>query len=181
MSCIVLRGVFLFSNLEVEQLFQSGGTAMHHPEAWECFVDHIRKTSKSQEHFEVERQNLLSAYFRRLSSDNKEEQLAAAEAFVRYELKISKVFIDDARIDAVVAKPEVLVPFALFETVYMLENGFMPRGKLIDNVQAIAKKHIAIVHGRSDFVCRPEAAWRLVKALRLANPDGDFTIDFVPG
>jgi proline iminopeptidase len=44
---------------------------------------------------------------------------AAARAFVRYELNISKTFPDETKLQHVLATPTILVPFALFEAHYM--------------------------------------------------------------
>ena len=52
------------------------------------------------------------------------------------------------------ATPTILVPFALFEAHYMLNNGFLRRGQLLDNAATMitANMPVRIVHGRCDFV-----------------------------
>ena len=54
----------------------------------------------------------------------------------------------------------------------MLNGGFMRRGQLLDNVGVMAEHgHIvAICHGRADYVCQPQAAWRLAQAARPWRP-----------
>jgi hypothetical protein len=54
----------LFTPSEIDYLFQSGGAFSHHPEAWHAFSEHIRTTCKDSSVWEVERQNLLGAYYR---------------------------------------------------------------------------------------------------------------------
>ncbi len=66
----------------------------------------------------------------------------------------------------------------------MINAGFMKRGQLLDNVQCMAdhKHHVSIVHGRADYVCQPQAAWRLAKALKQAGcPEKDVELEFVAG
>ena len=66
----------------------------------------------------------------------------------------------------------------------MINAGFMKRGQLLDNVHCMAdhKHRVSIVHGRADYVCQPQAAWRLVKALKKAGcPDDDVELEFVSG
>ena len=43
----------------------------------------------------------------------------------------------------------------------MLNNGFLRRGQLLDNAHKMAGIPTVIVHGRCDFVCRPNAAYRM--------------------
>ena len=63
----------------------------------------------------------------------------------------------------------------------MLNAGFLRRGQLLDNVRAMAahKHKVAIVHGRADYVCQPQAAWRLSEALRAVGCD--VNLEFVSG
>ena len=61
----------------------------------------------------------------------------------------------------------------------MLNGGFMRRGQLLDGVGALAKHTVAITHGRADYVCQPQAAWRLAEALRAVGADVD--LEFVAG
>lgn len=181
LKSLILRGVFLFTPDEINYLFQSGETAMHHPEAWQGFFEHIRNTCKDEREWETERQNLLGAYYKRLCSNDSETANAAATAFVKYELSISKTFPDATKLNHVLSTPTILVPFALFEAHYMLNNGFMRRGQLLDNVDKMAGIPVTVVHGRCDFVCLPVSAWRLSNAL---NPNGerrDVRLEIVSG
>ena len=65
---------------------------------------------------------------------------------------------------------------------YMLNGGFVRRGQLLDNVGVMAahSHRVAIAHGRADYVCRPQAAWRLSQALRSAGCE-DVELEFVAG
>ena len=178
LNALVLRGCFLFMPDEVDNLFQNGNQAMNHPEAWEGYEDHIRRTPGE---WEVERTNLLAAYYKRLRSDDHNVRNEAAKAFVSYELSVSTTFVNSAKVDRVLSTPEILVPFALFEAHYMLNNGFLRRGQLLDDVDKIAHLPITIVHGRCDFVCRPEAAYRLWRALDPEKARDDIKLEIVDG
>jgi proline iminopeptidase len=57
---------------------------------------------------------------------------------IRYELSISKTFPDETKLMHVLETPTILVPFALFEAHYMLHNGFLRRGQLLDSASAMA-------------------------------------------
>lgn len=96
-------------------------------------------------------------------------QLAAAAAFVAYELSISKTFTDTPSIEKRVADPSKVLPFALMEVVFMCNAGFVRRGKLLDECAVLKDIPVHIVHGRCDFVCQPQAAFRLSEALKKAS------------
>ena len=66
----------------------------------------------------------------------------------------SKTHPDPTKLLHVLATPTILVPFALFEAHYMLNNGFLRRGQLLDNAATMitADMPVRIVHGRCDFV-----------------------------
>mmetsp|Transcript_8234 Transcript_8234/g.16490 ORF Transcript_8234/g.16490 Transcript_8234/m.16490 type:complete len:379 (-) Transcript_8234:83-1219(-) len=178
MSDILLRGVFLFSPDEVDYLFQNGGTSGQNPEAWEQYTRFIEDTS---DNIAAERTNFLGAYFKRLKGTD-EMRKAAASAFVGYELSISKAFVDLDVIKDTLQEPGRLIPFALFEVVYMLNNGFMRRGQILDECHHIvnAGHRVSIVHGRADYVCQPKAAHQLYKALRKAGHT-QVALEFVAG
>ena len=178
-EALLLRGVFLFGPDEVDYLFSAGGTFGQNPQAWEEYKRFIRETSDD---WEREKTNLLGAYWQRLTSGDADLRKAAAAAFVGYELSISKTYIDPAVLDEVLGTPTILIPFAVMEVHYMLNAGFLRRGQLLDNahLMAAAGHKVAIAHGRGDYVCQPQAAWRLSEALRVAGCD-DVSLEFVAG
>ena len=171
---LLLRGIFTFLPDEVDTLFQSGRVADHYPDEWEAYVAHIRDTSSD---WDTEKDNLLAAYRVRLLDPDR--RMAAAKAFVAYELSISHLYQNHERMESVMQTPEVLVPFAALEVHYMLNAGFMRRGQLLDGVAAIKDHRIHIVHGRNDTVCLPRAAARLYNALKGVGAVDNVTLEFV--
>ena len=63
----------------------------------------------------------------------------------------------------------------------MLNNGFLRRGELLDNVQKIMHLPVTIVHGRCDHVCQPHAAYKLYKALNSKGTRSDVKLEIVSG
>ena len=104
----------------------------------------------------------------------------AAQEFVRYELSISKVHLDVEDMERRLADPSAFMPFAACEIVYMLAEGYLPTS-LIDpeNLRKLDGMAIRIVHGRSDHVCIPKAAWRLAEGLRAVGQEPE--LRFVAG
>ena len=178
LEAILLRGVFLFSPGEVDYLFSEGGTYGQNPESWEMYCKYIKDTSTD---WDREKRNLLGAYWNRLvECQDVTVREAAASAFVGYELSISKTFVDRAVIQKYLSTPSLLLPFAIMEVHYMLNGGFLKRGQLLDSVHKISHLKVAITHGRADYVCQPQAAWRLYQALKNVGCE-DVELEFVAG
>jgi len=176
-QALLLRGVFLFGPDEVDYLFSNGGTYGQNPQAWDNYCQYIQDTSND---WDREQRNLLGAYWDRLTNDNQSVREAAASAFIGYELSISKTYIDPNVIEEYLGTPSLLIPFAVMEVHYMINAGFLRRGQLIDNVHKIKHMKVAICHGRGDYVCQPQAAWRLAQGLRKVGCEY-VELEFVAG
>jgi proline iminopeptidase len=72
---LVLRGIFLGGQDEFDWLYECGASALY-PEGWDAFVGHIP---------EAERGDLVEAYHRRLTSDDRAVRVAAAKAWSLWE------------------------------------------------------------------------------------------------
>src|SRR5678815_175947 len=72
---LVLRGIFLLRKQEIDWFYQRGASILY-PDAWEPYLAHIP---------EAERYDLLSAYYRRLTSNDPAVQLAAAKIWSGWE------------------------------------------------------------------------------------------------
>lgn len=159
---LLLRGVFTFLRDEVDALFRSGASAAHYPDAWEAYAGFIEGHPRLRPE---QRHDLLEGYRVLLADPTTRD--AAARAFVGYELALSKLFRDEAAIAASLENPSRLIPFASLEVAYMLADGYLAPGQLLepDNLARMRGIEISVVHGRNDHVCLPRAAWRLCRAL----------------
>lgn len=181
MNALVLRGVFTGEQSDIDHAFNNGGMAQHHPEAWEAFAKHISDTASNPEEAAREAEHILAAYYRRLISGDKAAAREAAKAFARYELTVIKNETPKAMIEHYLADPTVLVPFAAFETHFMLNHVFLREGELLDGCSKLRKDmKVRIITGRADFICRPISSWRFANALKAAGLK-DVTINFVNG
>ena len=151
---LVLRGIFLFDQYEVDWLFREGGASNIYPDAWDQFVAIIP---------EDERHDLVSAYRKRLTSDDADEQLRAAKAWSAWEA--STVTLLPSR-DAMehFTSPEVAVAIARIENHYMAHGGWLEDGQLLAGAGKLRSIPAVIVQGRHDTCTPPIAAWRLKKA-----------------
>src|SRR6478672_9214438 len=73
---LVLRGIFLFDQFEIDWMYKEGGASQVYPDKFDEFLTAIPQ---------AERGDLVEAYARRLTSDDKAVQLAAAQAWSKWE------------------------------------------------------------------------------------------------
>jgi proline iminopeptidase len=159
---LILRGIFLLRKQEIDWFYQRGASAIY-PDAWEPYISHIP---------EEERKDLLSAYYRRLTSDDPAVCLAAAKIWSGWEGATSKL-LPDADLAAHYEEDEFALAFARIEAHYFVNKGFMKAdAQLLENTQVIRQIPGVIVQGRYDIVCPMESAW----ALHRAWPEAEFII-----
>jgi len=159
---LVLRGIFLCRKKEIQWFYQEGANAIF-PDVWEEYLKVIP---------EAERADMVSAYHRRLTSDDEAVLLEAARAWSIWEGSTSKLFFDEHSIEKF-ADPEFAKAFARIECHYFMNNSLFPTDNfLVENVGKIRHIPGVIVQGRYDVVCPMMSAWDLHRAW----PEADLRI-----
>jgi proline iminopeptidase len=152
-SELVLRGIFLLREAELQWFYQSGASAFF-PEYWADFLAPIP---------EAERGDLLAAYHRRLNADDRAEQLRAARAWSIWEGATSAL-VPNRDLREQFANPDFALPLARIETHYFVNRGFFESERqLLDGVDIIRQIPAVIVQGRYDLVCPMTTAWELAR------------------
>lgn len=153
-SELVLRGIFLCRPKEIQWFYQEGASAIF-PDVWEEYLKVIP---------EAERADMVSAYYRRLTSEDDSVRLEAARAWSIWEGSTSKLFFDPEMIEKF-ADPEFALAFARIECHYFMNNAFFNSDNyLIENVKKLRDIASVIVQGRYDVVCPMMSAWDLHRA-----------------
>jgi proline iminopeptidase len=151
---LVLRGIFLCRQKEIRWFYQEGASAIF-PDVWEEYLKVIP---------EAERADMVSAYYRRLTSEEEAVRLEAARAWSIWEGSTSKLLFDPSMIEKF-ADPEFALAFARIECHYFMNNAFFSTDNyLIENVGRIRSIPGVIVQGRYDVVCPATSAWDLHRA-----------------
>jgi proline iminopeptidase len=159
---LVLRGIFLCRKKEIRWFYQEGASAIY-PDMWEEYVKIIP---------EGERGDFLTAYHRRLTSDDEAVRLEAARAWSVWEGATSKLFPDPGLMDDF-AEAHKALSIARIECHYFMNDAFFPTDNyLIENVGKIRHVPAVIVQGRYDVVCPAMSAWELHRAW----PEADLRI-----
>lgn len=159
---IVLRGVFLATQAELDW-FYGGGASAFYPELWARFVSIIPPE---------ERANLIAAYHSRLFCGNLVEESKAARLWTAWENALASVqsqsFVGDGPSDYARA-------FARLENHYFVNAAFLETdGWIIQNRHKIEHITADIVQGQFDMICPP------VSAYRLAQGWGNARLQIVP-
>jgi len=152
-SELVLRGIFLFDQYEVDWLYEEGADSVY-PDKWDEFISLIP---------ENERGDYVEAYRKRLISNDADEQLRAAKAWSAWEAATVTVLPSEETVEHFTS-PEVAVAIARIENHYMANGGWLEEGQLLRDVEKIRHIPGVIVQGRHDTCTPPKAAWALKKA-----------------
>ena len=151
---IILRGIFLFDQYEIDWMYAAGGASQVYPDKWDEFESLIP---------EDERGDMVEAYRKRLTSDDKDEQLRAAQTWSKWEGDIVTLLPSVATIEHFTS-PEVAVAVARIENHYMANDGWFEQGQLLKGAEKLRGIPGVIVQGRHDTCTPPAAAWALKKA-----------------
>lgn len=157
---LILRGIFLVTEAEIQWFYQEGASRLF-PDAYDRYITPIP---------ENERDDLIGAFHKRLTSTDNETRLAAARAWACWEGETITMratgsapprFANDSFVDA----------FARIENHFFVNKGFLPYdGWLLDQVKAkLQDIPGVIVHGRYDVVTPLSTAWALKKAWPSAD------------
>lgn len=150
---LVLRGIFTLRRKELQWFYQEGANALF-PDAWENYLEPIPA---------VERFDLMSAYHRRLTSEDRDVRMNAARAWSVWEGSTSKLHFDPAFADRYGAD-EFAEAFARIECHYFVNGAWLRSDdQLLEDVSKIAHLPVTIVQGRYDVVCPAMSAWDLHK------------------
>ncbi len=148
---LVLRGIFMLRQKELQWFYQDGASHIF-PEAWKTYYEFIP---------EDERHDLISAYNKRLLSNDEELRLEAARRWSVWEGSTSTLIPVSERIEHS-ADAKFALAFARIENHYFVNKGFFKtENQLLENVDKIRHIPTVIVQGRYDMVCPIQTAWEL--------------------
>lgn len=153
-SELVLRGIFLLRRWELEWFYQRGASTIF-PDRWEHYIAAIPMG---------ERTDLISAFYRRLIGEDREQQVAAARAWSVWEAATSFMHTNEDNI-AKWDEENFAIAVARIECHYFVNRGFFEdENQLLRNMECIRHTPAVIVQGRYDVICPMQSAWDLHKA-----------------
>jgi proline iminopeptidase len=153
-KALALRGIFLCRKKEIRWFYQDGASHIF-PDVWEQYLKVIP---------EAEREDLVAAYYKRLTSANRDVRLQAARAWSTWEGATSRL-IPDPKMIQHSGEDDFAEAFARIECHYFTHGIWMRNdNQILEDIHRIRHIPGEIVHGRYDVVCPVENAWDLHKA-----------------
>ncbi len=151
---LILRGVFLCRPKEIHWYYQAGANRLF-PDLWGNYIAPIPPE---------ERDDFVTAYYKRLTSTDDTERSIAAQAWSGWEGSTSKLYFDPALLADFTAD-KMADSIARIECHYFLHNVFFDSDNwIIENIDSIRNIPCTIIQGRYDIPCPIESAWELHKA-----------------
>jgi proline iminopeptidase len=152
-SELILRGIYTLTKAELDWYYQFGVSEMF-PDKWERFIAPIPPE---------ERHEMMHAYHRRLTHEDRTVRLQAAQAWSIWEGETITLLPEPSTSDKF-EEPEFAYAFARIENHFFVNSGWMDEGQLIRDAGRLKDIPGVIVHGRYDMPCPAKYAWQLHKA-----------------
>jgi proline iminopeptidase len=158
---LILRGIFLCRDQEIEWFYQQGASWVF-PDYWEDYLAPIPQH---------ERDNLLHAYYRRLTGEDEVSRMAAAKAWSVWEGRTSSLLSNPSVVNFF-SEPHTALSLARIEAHYFVNHAFLRPEQLLKEATQLAGIPGTIVQGRYDLICPMRSAWELHRAW----PDSELVV-----
>jgi proline iminopeptidase len=159
---LVLRGLFTLRRSELLWFYQDGASNVF-PDIWESFLAPIP---------EQERDDLIAAYYKRLTGDDHKVRLECARAWSVWEGSTLSLWPDLDR-QAAFGGDEFALAFARIECHYFINRGFFETDdQIIRDLPKIRHIPAVLVQGRYDMCTPMRTAWDIHKAW----PEAEFRV-----
>jgi proline iminopeptidase len=152
-SELIVRGIFTLRREELAWFYQEGASWLF-PDKWEEFVAPIPP---------AERGDLMAAYHRRLTGDDRAVQLEAAKAWSKWEGG-TITLLPTTDFTQLYTTDEFALAMGRIENHYFVHRGWMDEGQLIRDAGRLSGIPGVIVQGRYDVCTPPRSAWDLHRA-----------------
>jgi len=155
---LILRGIFMCRRSELLFFYQNGASHIF-PDKFQPYREHIP---------EEERDDLILAYYKRLTSTEGEVRRAAAREWTLWEMGTSKLLPDTKYMDKA-DNLDFAAAFARIECHYFVNGIFLEEGYILKHADKLKNIPVDIVQGRYDVVCPATSAYELHQAVPHSN------------
>ncbi len=149
-SALILRGVFLAREQDIDWVYSANGAAKIFPDAWHQLVKNLPLSQQEKP---------LSFFYHQLTSDDNNLAMTAFNNLQRWEANLISLqeptaFVEDT------TNESAKIP-AIIQLYYSLNQCFIAKAPLLENIDIIRHIPTKIIHGRYDMVCPLVQAWQL--------------------
>ncbi|WP_313450557.1 prolyl aminopeptidase [Stutzerimonas kunmingensis] len=158
---LIMRGIFLCRPQDLAWFYQEGASRLF-PDYWQDFLSPIPLE---------ERDDLMQAFYRRLTGNDQIAQMHAAKAWSCWEGRTATLRPNHNVVERF-ADAHRALSMARIECHYFVNQAFLDPDQLLRDMPKIAHLPGIIVHGRYDAICPLDNAW----ALHQAWPNSELQI-----
>lgn len=155
---MILRGIFLCRAKEIDWFYQYGASRIY-PDLWEDFTSLIP---------ESEQDDLLAAYYQRLTGEDEVQRMAAAKAWAIWEGRTANLKPKKSVVEHF-SDPFTALSLARIEAHYFMNNAFLEKNQILRDAPKLNAIPGIIVQGRYDMICPMESAWDLYQTWTMAE------------
>lgn len=149
---LILRGIFLCREQDLNWFYKEGASHVF-ADYWDLFVKYIPRE---------ERQDLIDAYYQRLTGQDELARMGAAKNWAQWEAQCATLQPTKQVINKL-TNPHTAMSLARIETHYFKHKVFIQENEIIMNAPKLANIPGVIIHGRYDMVCPLDNALKLHK------------------
>ena len=160
-SGLILRGIFLARQQDIDWFYQQG-TSRLFPDYWQDYIAPVP---------ESERNHMVTAYYRLLTSEDPAIREDAARAWSVWEGRTATLKPDE-RVISHFGDLHTALSIARIECHYFVNQSFLEPNQLVRDACRLKGIPGYIVHGRYDAICPVDQAFELHEAW----PDARMTI-----
>ncbi|MBN0919500.1 prolyl aminopeptidase [[Mycoplasma] gypis] len=153
---LVLRGVFLCRQSDLEWLYGKNGAATFFTREYETFSKYAKTTDVTQ---------LIDFYYSKIKNPDIRVSYQAAKKWADWEMGLVTLLPDPVDIPRV----QDTINFSLLETHYFANKCFIEENQIIQNMDKIKMIPATIIHGRYDVDCRVSSAYELSKYFKYVD------------
>lgn len=139
---LILRGVFLCRQQDLAWFYQEGASQIF-PDYWEDFQSPIPH---------AEREDMIKAYYSRLTGSNELAKMGAAKAWSVWEAHCATLRPNHELVDNF-ADPHKALALARIESHYFMNKAFIEEDQILRDAGKLEGIPGIIVHGRYDMIC----------------------------
>jgi len=158
---MILRGIFLGRQQDIDWVYAEGGASKLFPDAWQNLVGHLSEADQKQP---------LNEYYQQLTHADEVHQMAAAQTLQAWESTI--VTLRDYEYKHDHTKESGPLAHSRIQLHFALNECFIADNPILNNLDQIRNIPTIIIHGRYDIVCPIQQTWQLHQAW----PDAELNI-----
>ncbi|WP_114325799.1 prolyl aminopeptidase [Candidatus Colwellia aromaticivorans] len=155
-SGLILRGVFLARQQDIDWVYSENGAAKIFPYAWNNLVKDLPLSQQAQP---------LSVIYQQLTSDDTKISNAIFNKLQHWEASLiywqESLSFEESSIENPIKESDKAP--AIIQLYYSMNQCFIAKEPLLENIENIRHIPTKIIHGHYDMVCPLEQAWQLKK------------------